>query len=284
MLVSLSMDKNQLKQQIIRDVRAALAEDIGNGDVTAALIEDKQTAARLICREAAILCGTAWFEECFRQLATVTFDRHVADGEWVKDGDTVSVLRGPVRALLSAERSAINFMQTLSATATAAARWRQLAGDAVLVVDTRKTLPLLRQAQKYAVRVGGAKNHRMGLYDEILIKENHISSGGGIIAVLSAAFAQMDKQWVQIEVQNMDELQQAIAAGACRILLDNFSVPLLKQAVVMAQTASDHIELEASGNINEQNIAAVAATGVARISVGAITKNIQAIDFSLLFD
>jgi len=249
------MLKNELKQQIIKDAQRALAEDLGKGDITAALIEDKEVTARLICREKAILCGVAWFEECFRQLMATTqtatrFDWCMTDG----------------------------------ATATAAYKWRQLVNDAVVIVDTRKTLPLLRWAQKYAVRVGGAENHRMGLYDEMLIKENHIS-GGGIAAVLQAAFARMDKKQVQIEVRTMDELEQAIVADARRILLDNFSIAMLKKATAMvAKCGTADIELEASGNINENNIAAVAATGVARVSVGAITKNIQAVDFSLLFD
>lgn len=267
-------------EQIIADARAALAEDIGSGDLSRQLIENRFITARLVCREKAVLCGIAWFEACFRLLGEVTFDWRYADGDECGGDEPVCMLRGAAHALLTAERSALNFLQTLSATATAARKWRRLAGDNITVVDTRKTLPLLRQAQKYATRIGGVRNHRMGLDDEILIKENHLRTAGGDIGgVLAKAFAVIDKAKVQIEVRTLEELQNAVAAGATRVLLDNFTVAGLRAAVAAVDTQA--VELEASGGFSEEDIAAVAATGVTRISVGALTKNIKAVDFSL---
>lgn len=279
------MSKVDIEALARQQAAQALAEDIGSGDLSAPLAPARRLSARLICREAAVLCGQRWFEACFRHCdAEAVFEWQAADGDELTAGGEVCQLTAMAAAILSAERSAINFIQLLSATATVVRRWQQAAGKQVKIVDTRKTIPLLRQAQKYAVRVGGAHNHRAGLYDEILIKENHIRAGGGIAAVLAKAqqlAAAAMAPPPQIEVGNLDELQQALAAGAQRILLDNFSAADLKAAVASAPPG---IELEASGNISRQTLSAVAATGVDRISAGALTKNIQAVDFSLLVD
>lgn len=268
-----------------QQAQQALLEDIGSGDLSAPLLGGGSCTARLVCREAAVLCGQAWFEACIRHLDEgATFAWEAEEGALLPPQEQVVCRVSAVAAaLLAAERSAINFLQTLSATATAAQQWQHAAGAKVRVTDTRKTIPLLRQAQKYAVRVGGAHNHRHGLYDEILLKENHIRTAGGIAAALAqaqqiAATAQVPPP--QIEVRTLDELQQALAAGATRVLLDNFSIADLHAAVA----AAPQVELEASGNITLHNVAAVAATGVARLSSGALTKNLAAIDFSLLVD
>ena len=269
-----------------QQARQALAEDMGGGDLSAPLVPAVPASARLVCRTPAILCGIPWFEACFRLLdSTATFSWQVAEGERIPPGEqSVCRLTALAPALLSGERSAINFLQTLSATATAAYQWQQAAGHRVKIVDTRKTLPLLRQAQKYAVHIGGAHNHRQGLYDEILIKENHIRAGGGIAATLKKArqlAAAAAAPPPQIEVRTLAELKQALAAGATRLLLDNFSLPELKEAC--AQTPAT-VELEASGNITLETVADYAVSGVARISAGALTKNIIAVDFSLQVD
>lgn len=268
-------------ERITADAQAALAEDIGTGDLSRRLIENRLVTARLVCREKAVLCGIAWFEACFRLLGKMTFDWRYADGdECDGNNEAICMLRGTAHALLTAERSALNFLQTLSATATAARRWQRLAVNDITVVDTRKTLPLLRRAQKYATRIGGVRNHRFGLDDEILIKENHLRiAGGDISAVLAKAFAVTDKTKVQIEVRTPAELRTAVAAGATRVLLDNFTVADLRAAVTAVDTKM--VELEASGGFGEDDLAAIAATGIARISVGALTKNIKAVDFSL---
>ena len=269
-----------IANQAQQDAKRTLAEDLGEGDLSAPLIPPQPVTAHLFCREEAVLCGVAWFEACFLQLAPTVFHWHAHEGDRLTDSTAVvCTLTGTVPALLSAERSALNLLQTLSATATAAAHLQQLAGSKAMVVDTRKTLPMLRIAQKYAVRIGGAVNHRLGLFDEILIKENHIRSGGGIRQILANAYQHANKQRIQIEVNSIAQMHTAIEAGATRILLDNFSLPCLRQAV--REAASD-VELEASGNISAHNIAAVAATGVHRISVGAMTKHSRAVDFSLL--
>lgn len=264
----------------------ALREDIGSGDLSAPLLTAATVGATLVCRQAAVLCGAAWFEACFRQLdADAAFSWQVGEGQQIGSGGAVvCTLSARAAAVMAAERSAINFLQTLSATATAARQWQQAAGDRARIVDTRKTIPLLRQAQKYAVRVGGAHNHRHGLHDEILIKENHIRAGGGIAATLSKAIALSRAASApppQIEVRDLDELRAAIAAGAERVLLDNFSIADIKAAVAAAPAA---LEIEASGSITLDTVAAVAACGVSRISSGALTKNIAAVDFSLVVD
>ncbi len=269
-----------IAQQAQKDAAAALSEDIGSGDLSASLAPaNSQQRGILICRDNAVLCGQPWFEACFLHLdKNAAFIWQVAEGGDLSPQMTVCEVQAETRALLTAERSALNFLQTLSATATAARRYQKLAGG-TKVTDTRKTLPKLRVAQKYAVRTGGAYNHRMGLYDEILIKENHIMAAGGIAAVLAAAHNMLPESRVQIEVRTINDLRTALAAGARRVLLDNFSLADIQAAVQIAQGRA---ELESSGGVEENNIAALAATGVDRISIGALTKNIRAVDFSLV--
>jgi len=271
-------------------VAAALREDVGGGDLSAALIEPGARAgATLFCREAGtvVLCGAAWFEEAFRQVGAdgaVEVRWLRADGARLTTGDAVCRVTGNARAMLTAERAAINLLQTLSATATVARRYVDaIAGTSARITDTRKTLPGLRRAQKYAAAVGGARNHRIGLFDQVLIKENHIAAAGGIAEALRRArtVTGAAESRIEIEVENMPQLQQALAAGAKRIMLDNFTVDQLREAVAIT---AGRAELEASGNISLANARAVAATGVDLISVGALTKHIQAVDFSLRFD
>ena len=268
---------------VIREsVRIALAEDIGQGDVTASLCGDNMISASVICRETATLCGQAWFDESFKQL-----DPNVAI-EWLKhDGDVmhpnneVCTIRGPANVVLSGERTALNFLQTLSATATATKKLlHRLKGTSTQLLDTRKTIPGLRYAQKYAVRSAGGVNHRMGLYDAYLIKENHIAACGSISDAIKRAKSQHPELNIEIEVENIDELKEAITNNADIALLDNFSLHHVKQAV---ELSSNKIKLEVSGNINMDNINQYAMLGVDYISVGALTKHIQAIDFSMLF-
>ncbi len=265
-------------------MRRALDEDIGSGDLTAALIPESAVAeALVISREAAILCGTVWFDAVFHELSrAVEIAWRVRDGEYTTAGQTVCTLRGPARALLTGERTALNFLQTLSGTATVARRYADaVQGTGAKVLDTRKTLPGLRYAQKYAVRCGGCHNHRMGLYDGVLIKENHIRAAGSITAALRAAQdLAADVDVVEIEVTMIEELREALEAGANRILLDNFTLDNLRRAV-----AENHgrAKLEASGGVSLENIRLIAETGVDFISVGDLTKNVQAVDLSLLF-
>jgi len=269
---------------IAHNVAAALAEDIGSGDLTAQLIPAQRSAtARLISREAAILCGTAWFDACIRELdPDVQIRWHSRDGERIAANQLLCEAVGNARALLSAERTALNFLQTLSATATLTRRYADaVAGTKALVMDTRKTLPGLRLAQKYAVRTGGGANQRIGLFDGILIKENHIAAAGGIEPALAAAARVANGIPVQIEVETLDELQTALAAGAKLILLDNFSLEQMRSAV---KIANGRAVLEASGGIRLDSIRAVAETGVDRISVGGLTKDVAAVDLSLRFE
>jgi nicotinate-nucleotide pyrophosphorylase (carboxylating) len=274
-----------LASVIERDVTAALAEDVGDGDPSALLLPGDGTArAVVLCRQDAVVCGQAWFEACFRRLdagAAVTW--LVAEGAAVARGSRVCEVRGRARALLTAERTALNFLQTLSATATAARRYVQaVAGTRARIVDTRKTLPGLRYAQKYAVRAGGAANHRMGLYDAMLIKENHIAAAGGVRQALErAGKTARPGVWVQIEVENLDQLREALDAGATMVLLDNMPLEQMREAV---RITGDRAELEASGGITLENVRAVAETGVHRISVGALTKDVKAVDFSMRFE
>lgn len=270
-----------LEGQIDLDVRRALEEDIGEGDITARLVpENDHWRASVICREQAILCGQHWFNAVFSQLDEhVTIDWACQDGETIHPGATVCILEGPARALLSGERTALNFLQTLSGTATLASRYaRQVEGLGTRVLDTRKTIPGLRHAQKYAVRCGGCHNHRMGLYDAFLIKENHIAAAGSIAEAILAARALANELPVEVEVEGMDELMQALDAGAERILLDNFSVEDTERAV--ARNAR-RAELELSGNVSLDNLRRYAETGVDFISVGALTKHVHAIDLSM---
>lgn len=264
-------------------VQAALAEDIGSGDVTAALVPvTARLTATVITREDCVLCGTAWFDAVFAALdrgVRVGWQHH--DGDRVAAGSTLCRLEGPARALLTGERSALNFLQLLSGTATEARRYADaVAGTACQVLDTRKTLPGLRSAQKYAVRVGGCGNHRMGLYDMVLIKENHIAAAGGIAAAVAAARRQAAGIRVEVEVESLDELDEALAAGADIIMLDEFSETDLRTAVT--RTAG-RAKLEASGSVDLARLRALATTGVDFISVGSLTKHVRAIDLSMRF-
>ena len=271
-----------ITEQVAVDVARALAEDMGNGDLTARLLPAAQTAqARVVTREKAVIAGRPWFDACFRTLDPAC---HIA---WqVSEGDSVGAdtvlveISGLARALLTAERPALNFLQTLSAVATATRPYVDaVRGTHTAILDTRKTLPGLRIAEKYAVRVGGGQNQRLGLFDGILIKENHIAAAGGIAEALEAAFELAnDSVSVQIEVENLDQLEQALAAGAPLILLDNFNVAQMQRAV---QITHGRALLEASGNINLANVLEIAETGVERISIGALTKHIRAVDLSM---
>lgn len=273
-----------LETVIREDVTRALAEDVGAGDLTADLLPaDGNGRATIVCREQAVICGQAWVNEVFRQVdPAVKLAWEVEDGDRVEPDQRLCRLEGPVRALFTGERTALNFLQTLSATATAARRYADaVAGTDCRILDTRKTLPGLRQAQKYAVRCGGASNHRMGLYDAILIKENHIYAAGSIAAALERARALHPGVTTEIEVESLDELRQALDAGATLVLLDNFSLEMLREAVALA---AGRAKLEASGNMELPGLREVAETGVDYISAGAITKHVQAVDLSMRFD
>jgi nicotinate-nucleotide pyrophosphorylase (carboxylating) len=272
------------KAAIADDVRRALAEDLGTGDVTAALLPaEVSSAATVITREDAVLCGTAWFDAVFAQLdPTVRISWLAQDGDAIQAGQELCRLYGPIRALLSGERCALNFLQTLSATATATRRYvAAIAGTGAQILDTRKTIPGLRAAQKFAVRCGGGRNHRMGLFDAILIKENHIAAAGSIERAVSSARQLHPDLNIEVEVENLVQLQQALAAGTDIILLDNFSLNDLPAAVALN---AGRAKLEASGGITLDNVRDIAATGVDFISVGALTKHIQAVDVSLRID
>ena len=271
------------KDYIQQQIALALAEDIGSGDVTAQLIpENKRADARIICREQAILCGTDWVNEVFNQLDnTIAIEWHCHDGDHIQLNQEICRLHGSARQLLSGERTALNFLQTLSATATQANEYVTVVnGTGCRILDTRKTIPGLRLAQKYAVRCGGAHNHRSGLYDMVLIKENHINAAGSIQAAVDTARRLSPKIPVEVEVENLTQLQQAIASGVERILLDNMDIPTLKQAVAIT---AKRIPLEASGGVNLKTAREIAATGVDYISIGSITKHIRAIDLSMRF-
>jgi nicotinate-nucleotide pyrophosphorylase (carboxylating) len=264
-------------------VKLALLEDIGQQDLTADLIpETTQATARLICRENGVLCGSDWFSAVFAQLdPAIEIDWHKHDSDPLVANDVICEMTGSARHILSGERTAMNFMQTLSATASLTSRYaEQLQHLSVDLLDTRKTLPGFRMAQKYAVRCGGGVNHRFGLFDAILIKENHIQAAGSIGAAVSQARKLHSGVSVEVEVESLDELEQALHASADIILLDNFSLTELQQAVTLTKGQA---KLEASGGITLQNIRVIAETGVDRISVGALTKDIQALDLSLRF-
>ncbi len=268
-------------------VAAALAEDVGTGDLTASLVDrDAVVGAQIIARESCVICGEDWVNEVFRQLdPNIIVDWYIGDGGRVEAGDIICKLVGPARALLTGERTALNFLQTLSATATITAEYvNAVDGTGTRILDTRKTIPGLRLAQKYAVSCGGGENHRAGLFDAILIKENHIKSAGGITAALRAANEQHDGVLIEVEVENLEELHEALDAGATRILLDNFSLEDLEKAVAINQGYGFvAAELEASGNVTLDTIRAIAETGVDFISTGALTKNVRAVDISMLF-
>jgi nicotinate-nucleotide pyrophosphorylase (carboxylating) len=274
-----------LALHVATTVTGALAEDIGGGDLTAALIApDNMARASVICREEAVICGRPWFDEVFRQLDSrcgVTW--LVAEGEHVEARRKLCELNGPARALLTGERTALNFLQLLSATATATQRYVEaVRGTKAKIVDTRKTIPGLRLAQKYAVRIGGGGNHRSGLYDGILLKENHVAAAGSVAPALKLALAAAPEgAFVQIEVESLAQLEDALANGASMILLDNFDLPLMRKAVAIN---GGRASLEASGSVDLAHVRAIAETGVDRISIGALTKNIHAVDLSMRFD
>jgi len=268
-------------------VGAALAEDIGSGDLTAALIpEEKSGRATVITREAAILCGIPYVEASFRQVDPgVSFEWRVAEGDAVSADQVLFSVQGPARALLTAERCALNFLQLLSGTATAAHSYAVLLeGTQCRLLDTRKTIPGLRTAQKYAVRVGGGHNHRMGLFDGILIKENHIAAAGSIALAVAAAKRSAGTIPVEVEVENLAQLEQTIDAGADIALLDNFSLPAMREGVAMNAGAKRRLKIEASGGITTETIREVALTGVDFVSVGSITKHVRAVDLSMRFE
>lgn len=268
-----------LKETVTR----ALTEDVGSGDLTAALIPEQVRAeATVISREPAVLCGTAWFDEVFRQIDThIRVDWHAHDGDRIETNQVLCTLTGPARPLLSGERTALNFLQTLSGTATLARRYADtVAGTRASVLDTRKTLPGLRQAQKYAVRCGGCKNHRLGLFDAVLIKENHILAAGSITRAVTRIREIHPEVIVEVEVENQSELEEALQVRPDIIMLDNFDIKEMQAAVTLT---AGRARLEASGNITFDNLRAIAETGVDYISVGGLTKDIRAIDLSMRF-
>jgi len=266
---------------IERDVRRALQEDLGSGDVTANLLPEGRAArARVITRQPAIICGQAWFDACFHLLdADVSVEWLVGEGGRVSAGQTLCHVAGRARALVSAERSALNFLQTLSATATTTATYVEaIRGTRTRILDTRKTLPGLREAQKYAVRTGGGENHRMGLHDAILLKENHILAAGSLTSAVTLARKLHPAILLEVEVETFGELREALSAGVDRIMLDEFELEELVQAVA---EVDGRVPLEVSGGVGIERVRAIAETGVDYISIGALTKHVQAIDLSM---
>ncbi len=278
----------QLGAAIQKNVADALAEDIGSGDLTASLVpETSNASASIFARENAVMAGRPWVDEVYAQLdPDIRIEWQQDDGDRIDENTVLCEIEGPARAVLTGERTALNFLQTLSATATATACYvAALKGTDTRVLDTRKTVPGLRLAQKYAVRCGGGVNHRIGLFDAILIKENHILSAGSISNAISAALESAADVMIEIEVESLDELREALEAGAKRLLLDNFSIDDLRAAVdINRETGAPLAELEASGGLTLDQLRQVAETGVDYISVGAISKNIRAIDLSMRFD
>ncbi len=271
----------ELTSEIQHNVRIALQEDIGSGDITAQLIPaDRLASATVITRDNAVICGTAWVDEVFRQLDPATkVIWQVRDGDQVRANQSLFRLEGSARALLSGERCALNFLQTLSAVATHCQSYADLVADTpVKLLDTRKTIPGLRLAQKYAVTCGGCHNHRIGLYDAFLIKENHIAASGGIAQAIAAAHQIAPGKPVEVEVENLDELRQALDAGADIIMLDELSLEDMRTAVSLS---AGRAKLEASGGINQSTLRSIAETGVDYISIGTLTKDIKAIDLSM---
>ena len=278
----------QLGAAIQKNVADALAEDVGGGDLTASLVpETSNASASIFARENAVMAGRPWVDEVYAQLdPDIRIEWQQADGDRIDENTVLCEIEGPARAVLTGERTALNFLQTLSATATVTACYvAALKGTDTRVLDTRKTVPGLRLAQKYAVRCGGGVNHRIGLFDAILIKENHILSAGNISNAISAALESATDVMIEIEVESLDELREALEAGATRLLLDNFSIDDLREAVdINRETGAPLAELEASGGLTLDQLRQVAETGVDYISVGAISKNIRAIDLSMRFD
>ena len=270
---------------VLADVRRALAEDLGTGDVTAALLPDVPERAYLLCKEDAVIAGRPWFDACHRALdPDVAIDWSVGEGERVAAGTVLALLRGRSRALVSAERTALNFLQTLSGTATTtAAHVDAVRGTGTVVLDTRKTLPGLRLAQKYAVRAGGGANHRIGLYDAVMLKENHIRVAGTVAEAIARARAAQPGLPLIVEVETLDQLREALASGCDRILLDDFAADDRREAVRIARAAPFHgrIPLEVSGGVDLDGLRAIAADGVDFVSIGALTKHVRAIDLSM---
>ncbi|WP_018992480.1 carboxylating nicotinate-nucleotide diphosphorylase [Aromatoleum toluclasticum] len=272
----------QLRIEIQRNIAASLAEDVGTGDLTARLIAaDTDARGRVITREEAVVCGTAWFDAAFAALSSAaTIIWHVRDGDRVEAGQALCDVVANARVLLTAERTALNFLQLLSGTATVTRRFVDaVAGTGAKIVDTRKTLPGLRLAQKYAVAVGGGTNHRVGLYDGILIKENHIIAAGSVARVMEEAKKIAPSNvFIEIEVENLEQLEEALAAGAKMVLLDNMDLATMREAV---RITAGRAELEASGGVILEKVRAIAETGVDRISIGSLTKDVRALDLSL---
>lgn len=265
---------------IAADVERALAEDLGSGDATAGLLPDAPESAWLLCKEDAVVCGRPWFDACHRALdPEVRIDWRVGEGDRVRAGTVLATLQGRSRALVSAERTSLNFLQTLSGTATTvAAHVDAVRGTRARILDTRKTLPGLRLAQKYAVRVGGGDNHRMGLYDAIMLKENHVHAAGSITAAIAAARASRPELPLIVEVETLDELRDALEAGCDRILVDDFDAATRREAV---RIAAGRIPLEVSGGVDLASLGVIAADGVDCISIGGLTKHVRAVDLSL---
>ena len=280
-----------VQEEITQSVKIALHEDLNGlpateGDITANLIpEDKQAKAVVITREDAVFCGQAWTQEVFRQLGDqVKITWSVKDGDFVEANSTLFTLEGPARVLLTGERTALNFIQTLSGIATKVKLYKDLIADTnCKLLDTRKTLPGLRNASKYAVLCGGGYNHRLGLFDAYLIKENHILACGGIAEAIAVANEQHPERWVEVEVESIEELKAALDAGAQRVMLDNFTVPMMIEAVAINNENNHTADLEVSGNVNRKTIRTYAETGVDYISVGALTKHVHAVDLSMRF-
>jgi len=274
----------QLLEGLSETVRAALAEDIGSGDITAELIPAEKTAtAHIISRDQGILCGTLWANEVFQQIdPAVTLEWHKHDGDSINNNDVILTAHGKARSLLTAERSVLNFLQTLSSVASSARKIAdRVKHTRVKILDTRKTIPGLRRAQKFAVLTGGCFNHRIGLYDAYLIKENHINACGTIVNAINTARKHHEGKPVEVEVETIEQLKEALAAQADIVMLDNFTLPMLNEAVAVN---AGKTKLEASGGYDLDSVVAVAETGVDYISIGSITKHIHATDFSMLFD
>ena len=274
----------ELPRDLARQVEAALEEDLGTGDVTAALVPAAQRVrGAVITREAGVLCGRPWVQETFRRLdPAVELNWHATDGARLSAGQTLFEIAGPARAVLSGERTALNFLQLLSGTATAARSYVDaIAGTACRILDTRKTVPGLRSAQKYAVRCGGADNHRQGLYDQVLIKENHIAAAGSLAAAIAAARSTARGVRIEVEVETPQEFGQALAAAPDIILLDEFSLEDMRAAVALRDAQRAAVKLEASGSVSLESVRRIAETGVDYVSVGSITKHVRALDLSM---
>ncbi|MDQ3288039.1 MAG: carboxylating nicotinate-nucleotide diphosphorylase [Pseudomonadota bacterium] len=268
---------------VARDIARALAEDIGSGDVTAALLPDSGDSAYLLCKEDAVVCGRPWFDACHRAMdPDVRIEWRVEEGDAIRAGEVLALLHGRTRSLVSAERTSLNFLQTLSGTATATARYVQaVEGTSAKILDTRKTLPGLRLAQKYAVLVGGGVNHRIGLFDAVMLKENHVRAAGSLRLAIDAARTNHPELPLIVEVETLAELEQALDAGCDRILIDDFDAESRREAVRIAARRSPRIPLEVSGGVDLEGVRSIALDGVDCISIGALTKHVRAIDLSL---